>query len=388
MIISARINPLPAWRGAAGSVLVLAFLALGLAGCSGALEGKKIDYKSAGKLPPLEVPPDLAAPGPASRYSIPDAGGADRATSYSEYEKGRTTQSPGPAVPGLLRFADGIQMQRGGIQRWLVVQAAPERIWPVIKDFWQENGFLLAEEEPQAGYMETDWSESRAKVPVGGLTGLLNRALDSVVSLPERDKFRTRLERGLEPDTTEIYLSHKGLAEVYYRERDNNTRWQARPSDPELEAAMLARLAARLGVKEPETVALARAADAAPARASLVKTDAGTAVALTDGFDRAWRRVGLALDRVGFMVEDRNRSEGVYFVKYQDPEAEAPKRKGAARLAFWRSDEKKGPEQYRIRVTAATGDGGSEVRVLKQNGAADEGETAQRILGLLVEQLK
>jgi outer membrane protein assembly factor BamC len=134
----------------------------------------------------------------------------------------------------------------------------------------------------------------------------------------------------------------------------------------------------------------AQAADATPARASLVRADTGSAVALADGFDRAWRRVGLALDRVGFMVEDQNRAEGLYFVRYQDPEAEPPKRSGMSRLAFWKSDEKKGPEQYRIQVSGAksTGASGTEVKVLNSAGSADDSDTAKRILALLVEQLK
>ena len=374
-----------ALRAVLGSV----FAAVLAAGCSGALDGKKIDYKSAGKLPPLEVPPDLSSPGANTRYSVPDGPAGDK-TTYSEYEKSRAAQ--GTAVPvqsGVLPPApDRVQMQRAGIQRWLVVKAPPEQVWLTVKDFWQENGFLIAEEDPKVGYMETDWAELRAKIPVGGLTGLLNKALDSVVSLPERDKFRTRLERSADGTATEVFVSHKGMAEVYYRERDNNTRWQVRPSDPELEATMLGKLAVRLGTQEQQVKALATVADTAAPRASLVKSDVGSAVSLTDGFDRAWRRVGLALDRVGFMVEDRNRADGIYFVRYQDPEAEAPRRKGASKLAFWRSDEKKGPEEFKIQVASPKGGSGSEVRVLTQAGAADESDTAKRILALLVEQLK
>ena len=362
--------------------LWLAVAAL-VTGCAGALEGKRIEYKSAGKLPPLEVPPDLATPAGGGRYTVPSAQG--ERTTYSEYEKSRPAGTGVPAQAGVLPVTDKVSIERGGIQRWLVVKAPPEQVWLMVKDFWQENGFLLAEEDAEAGFMETDWAENRARIQVGGITGLINRALEQAVSLPERDRFRTRLERG--PDnSTEVYVSHRGMAEVYIRERINNTRWQVRPSDPELEAAMLTRLAQRLGTPEQQVKALVKAADAAQPRASLVAGDGGRAVSMPEGFDRAWRRVGLALDRVGFMVEDRNRAEGVYFVRYQDPEAEAPRRSGASRLAFWRKDERKPAEQYRIQV-AGSGDS-STVRVLDQSGKPDDSETGQRILGLLVEQLK
>lgn len=364
---------------------VIAMLLMGsvLSGCSGMFEGKKIDYKSAGKVPPLEVPPDLAPPPTGSRYSVPDA---DQKNTFTEYENKRTTPGARATTATVLSPIERVQMQRGGIQRWLVVKAPLDAVWPLVKDFWQENGFLIDSEDVRSGWMETDWAENRAKIAVGGLTGLLNRALDAVVSLPERDKFRTRLERGAD-GATEVYISHKGVAEVYVRERDNNTRWQARPTDAELEAFMLSRLAQRLGLDEPQAKAIARAADAAKPQATLVTSDVGIALSLSDPFDRAWRRVGLALDRVGFMVEDRNRADGIYFVRYQDPDAEPVKRTGVSKLAFWRSDERAGPTQYRVRV-ATQADGGSEVLVLGKDGAPEKSDTGKRILGLLAEQLK
>lgn len=362
-----------------------------VAGCTGAFEGKKIDYKSAGKLPPLEVPPDLATPTPGTRYTVPDSAPGERRT-FSEYQQQGKAAAGGGVAGAVLPATDRVRMERAGLQRWLVVEAPPDQVWPLVRDFWQENGFLIKSEEPEIGYMETDWAENRARIPVGGLTGFLNKALDAVSSLPERDKFRSRLERASDPGTTEVYISHKGIAEVYIRERDNNTRWQARPTDPELEATMLTRLANRLGLEPQQVAAIAKAADAAEARAALVRWKDVSVVALNDSFDRAWRRVGLALDRVGFMVEDRNRADGVYFVRYQDPEAEAPKKSGVSRLAFWRSDDPKNPDQFRIQVAAApdapAGASSAQVRVLDRNGAPDGSDTAKRILALLVEQLK
>jgi outer membrane protein assembly factor BamC len=383
------LSPVPAARridrpvAALSTILVATAL---LAGCGGALEGKKIDYKSASKLPPLEVPPDLAQPRTAgSRYVVPDT----QAATYSEYEKNRAAQQPVAAATQdtILPPSERVEMQRSGLQRWLVVKLPPEQVWLMVRDFWQESGFLLAQENPQIGYMETDWAESRPRVPVGGLTGLINKGLGFLSAMPERDKYRTRLERTADGDT-EVFLSHKGMAEVYYRERENNTRWQVRPTDPELEATMLSKLAVRLGAPEAKIPTLVQAADATPPRANVVRNDEGGAVALADSFDRAWRRVGLALDRVGFMVEDRNRAEGIYFVKYQDPEAESPRKKGISKLAFWRSEEKKAPDQYRIQVGVPAGGSGTEVRVLSQDGRPENSDTGKRILSLLAEQLR
>jgi outer membrane protein assembly factor BamC len=177
---------------------------------------------------------------------------------------------------------------------------------------------------------------------------------------------------------------------VYVNEGKTETRWQPRPAEPELEAEMLRRLMVRLGVEESRSKTML-ANEKPQDRAKLTRAvDGAGTLTIQESFDRAWRRVGLALDRVGFTVEDRDRSQGMYYVRYIDPEAGAKKKdeKGwLDKLAFWKSD--KGVDsktQYRIHVL---GDGpDSNVRVLTREGGVDNSETARKILGLLHEQLK
>ncbi len=374
------------------------YLLLGaaLGACSGLpsiqIESKKIDYKSAGKLPPLEVPPDLTRPGTDDRYAVPDINPKGSAT-YSQYSRERSGQ-PRAGTTAVLPAQEKVRVERDGNQRWLVVKGTPGQIWPVVKEFWQETGFIVNLEIPEAGVMETEWAENRAKIPDPGLIrGFLGRVLDQVYSSGERDKFRTRLEPGVEPGTTEIYISHRGMEEVYVSSTtagNPDTRWQPRPPDPNLEAEMLRRLMVRFGVEE--TVAksqLATAEQNAP-RATLLKGGGGGGtLALNEQFDRAWRRVGLALDRVGFTVEDRDRSKGLYFVRYIDPQIDnksAEKPGWLSKLKFWGGSDKPKAEQYRIQVKNA--DPGAQVEVLGKDGGQENSETAGRILSLLYEQLK
>jgi outer membrane protein assembly factor BamC len=369
--------------------LLLAVLAL--AACSGfEIPTKKIEYKSAGKLPPLDVPPDLTRPTGDERYVVPDVGTGGSAT-FSAYQKDRNgggaRREAGSG--GVLPVQDDAHIERAGTQRWLVVKGPPEKLWPVVKEFWQETGFLVNVEMPEAGVMETDWAENRARVPDGIIRNTLGKLLDSVYSTSERDKFRTRFERGAEPGTTEIYISHRGMEEVYTSVAKDETKWQPRPPSPELEAEMLRRLMVRLGVQEERAktqVAVAKE----PPRATLTKTTAGGALALNEQFDRAWRRVGLALDRVGFTVEDRDRSKGVYFVRYIDPQLDnktAEDKGWLSRLKFWgSSDPKKSDQQYRV-VVKDLGES-AEVNVLNKDGAPEQSPTANRILSLLHEQLR
>lgn len=375
-------------------ILAISMLAALLAACSSLpkLEGDKIEYKSAGKLPPLEIPPDLTRPSADDRYVVPDINPKGQAT-FSEYSKDRAA-APGAGSSTVLPPQDGARVERSGNQRWLVVKGEPDAVWNTLKEFWQESGFIINVENPDAGVMETDWAENRARIPDGIIRGILGKVLDSVYSTSERDKFRSRLERGAEAGTTEIYISHRGMEEVYTAPGQEQTRWQPRPADPDLEAEMLRRLMVRLGTQQERAkaeVSKTAAASASPARATLSRDQGGSTLAVIDQFDRAWRRVGLALDRVGFTVEDRDRSKGLYFVRYVDPDTDnktAEPKGFFSRLNIFSSskDKSKAAEQYRIQVKDA--DRVSQVNVLAKDGGLEKSATANRILSLLYEQLK
>ena len=370
--------------------LLLALLFVG--GCSSTqdyFEGK-VDYKSAGAtLPPLEIPPDLTTPARDNRYAVPVSGSSP--TTYSGYQAGRRD----PRLQGstVLPVFDHMRVERAGTQRWLVVQEAPERLWPQVREFWMENGFLLKIELPEAGVMETDWAENRAKIPQGLIRDFLGKVLDNLYSSAERDKFRTRLDRTQDGKGTEIYLSHRGMQEIYANlpgdtqsGASGQTTWTPREPDPELEAEFLRRLMVRLGAQDQQARQLVGEAGVPQFRAALTKGNAGVeALQVLEPFDRAWRRVGLALDRVGFTVEDRDRQKGLYFVRYADPEAEMAAKEGFFSRLF-SSSEKVKAEQFRVQVKQAGTD--SQVNVLNKGGEADTSKTAQRILSLLHEQLK
>lgn len=365
-----------------------------LGGCS-LLEEKKIDYKSAtgNSLPSLTVPPDLVQPSSDTRYVVPGSVGKGSAT-FSDYDRARGLTPEVQGARPLLPTIDKVRIERAGNQRWLVVQVPAKDAWQTVKEFWQELGFVISVESPETGVIETDWAENRAKIPLDGIRKYLGKAMDMIYSTGEQDKFRTRIESGSETGTVEIYISHRGMREVYEGtqsggdEGKGRTMWQPREADPELEAEMLHRMMVRFGTEEKRAQAML-AEKAAPPMATLIRPGDGSAtLQLPEAFDRAWRRVGLALDRIGFVVEDRDRAAGVYYVRYVDPEADGVKKKGFMdQLAFWRSDDKqKGAKKYRILVV--TGADATQVTVQNDQGERLNTETSLRIQTLLLEQLK
>lgn len=364
-------------------------------------EDKKIAYKSAAKLPPLEIPPDLVTPQTDERYIIP--GQSPGSTTFSQYKRmaGNRSGAQLDLLPGSEK--EGISIQRAGTQRWLVVPQAPEVVWPVIKEFWQDLGFLIKTETPETGVLETDWAENRAKVPEDLVNNTFSLFSSDVYATTERDKFRTRLER-TDDGATEIYISHRGMDEIIEDDSKGKPVWQPRPADPNLEAEMLTRLMIHFGIREEQAqLALTTTRNGSQERALLETSLGENTLIVYEAFDRAWRRVGLALDRVGFTVEDRNRLDGIYFVRYANPaEGETYRvsdKPGILKdLMFWKSSDAEGEKanKYRIQVREISLDS-SRIAVL---GSLDEtapadAETppvdpaaANRMLELLYEQLK
>nr|WP_229445256.1 outer membrane protein assembly factor BamC [Massilia sp. Leaf139] len=366
-------------------------MALSMAACTTVFESDKVDYKSSKKAAPLDVPPDLTQLAKDNRYAVPEGRGVATA---SGMQQGATAQAGSIVVPAAAGAAVGpvsteaVRVERAGDQRWLVVKQTPEQLWPQVRQFWEDAGFPLASESAATGIMETEWAENRSKIPQDIVRRTLGRVFDRAYSTGERDKYRTRLER-LPDGSTEIYISHRGAEEVLVGAQKETTTWTVRPNDPALEAQFLARLVARLtGATEPAAVKSAEAtvANAAPApqHAKLV----GDRVEVDEGFDRAWRRVGLALDRVGFTVEDRDRVQGVYFVRYIDPDGSNQEGFLKRLFSFGDSDKAKEAQRYRVLVKAEPNASVSSVTVQDNAGNTDASPTGKKILSLLNDELK
>ena len=358
------------------TISTLALLVAAVTGCSSiGLDSEKVNYKTDAKAKPvaLDVPPDLSQLSRESRYALP--GGTVSAATLEQQNRTAT----GITAPA--KLAD-VRVERSGTQRWLVVQRPADRVWPLVREFWVENGFTYTSEQANIGLLETEWAENRAKLPQDFLRRTLGKLMDGLYSTGERDKYRTRVE-SLSADTTEISISHRGMMEVYKDSSKTSTIWQPRPSDPSLEAEFLRRLMIKLGSTAEQATQSVDAPQAPPATLVSVN-DKQQVILYVESFDVAWRRVGVALDRTGFTVEDRDRNQGLYFVRYV--EKPDPDKQSFLNRLLNRTPEPEGPVRYRILLTREGT--GSRISVLNSNGEADTSSASQRILKLLIDELK
>ena len=389
------------------------------------------DYKGAGRAKPLEVPPDLTGVSASDAYSVP--GGS---TTYNTYSQGQEGQEAG--VEKILPTSDGVRMEKAGAQRWLVVNAPAEKIWPVVREFWIDQGFAVRVENADTGVMETEWIQAdaiKAAEDKRNVGQKFDQWLDKLSGLADRRKFRTRLERGEKDGSTEIYMTHRtvsgspddgkneiqtqlGKIDTGYRSDGTPSNKTAEANDADLDVELLRRLMVKLGISDKQAQQIA-ANPNSEKRAEVTKeADSSVTLTLSDPYDRGWRRVGLALDRIGFVTEDKDRSKGIYFVRYTDVDIDdsPTKKKGLLeslkfwgkddpevenkskpkdektiidKLKFWKGDDGKTDpsKQYRIQLSDAD-NGKTRVNVVDADGKNNRSSTGNRIIALLYDQLK
>ena len=367
--------------------LCIAVLAASLNGCAW-LGINKADNTPAKQRAALEVPPDLARPAGDDLAAVP----AEAATTFSAHAaKTATENAASPAPTGVtgtpVATNKPARLERDGSLRWLVVDGEPERAWVKAREYFLLNNLKLSVEDPKTGILESDWIERPANIGSGFFGSLLSK----IHSTGLRDKIRVRTERGRVAGTSEIYVAHQGLEEVVVSGGGTQviqTAWQPRATDPEMEAEILAKLLVHFGLDESQ--AKTQVASVANERVPVVK---GELILAQDDLDAAWRRVGLALDRAGVITEDRDRSAGIYYVRYKDA-TQAGKRRGAFSWLLGDSDKGAGPDakaelpndrfQVRLKSLAI----GTKVAVFDVKGEPDTSGSGQQLLSVLQQQLR
>lgn len=374
-------------------LLLIAAAVSAAAGCASykeAVEGQKTAYRTAEKREQgLEVPPDLTAQSADEQFLIPGESSSG-SVSAAEFYSGGSARPAGSRQQTqsepVLVASDDVKIKRVGNLRSLEVRMPPEQLWPKLREFWKETGFELAVDDPKIGLMETNWAENRANIPLDGVRKIIGTVFDGIYSSNTRDRYRTRVEP-IEGGV-EVFVTHRGMEENYTDQAQSNLVWMNRPNDPELEAEMLNRIMAKLTGDEA-----AAAASGRPAGQELIsvqKKPDGTSIVLAEDFPLAWRRVGFGLDRAGFIVEDRDRSNGVYYVKYIPDSASAEgEKKGFFGKIFGGSSNDtslKADQRFQV-VVAPEGDKFTSVKFTSERGAAVDAavsnEAANKLAGKL-----
>jgi len=279
-----------------------------IASCSSTTRDYKGAYEASVDLQDLTIPPGLSTPEAGGDSALPEL--QQSIKTYSGYEEKQGTEEKA-------RYAqsyEGMRFIRSGNLVWLEIDAAGEEIWDDVRTFFVRLGFKIKREQPRIGYMETDWLENRYDTP----TNFLTEFFSGLYSSGFMDKYRIRLEWDEQQKKTRVFIRHQGLEEVVDGDQDDNlavvqTKWVPRQPDPELEIEMLTRFMSFRGLETKVAEQIAGSAKSTQLTKLDVEGDT-TRLTINEPFSRAWRHIGSALDRLGFLVEDKNRSAKVYYI--------------------------------------------------------------------------
>jgi len=375
-------------------------LAASLAGCTTISDwfgNDKTSYRTqARQVEALQVPPDLSQLN--NRTVAPGAviSAAEMQANAANGGAPRTAGTPGVGGPArvALNAVGDVKFEKNSSERWLHSALPAEQLWPQVRNFWLDQGYAIGSEAPEVGAIETDWYEDRSKIPSDLIRSTLGKIFDNLWDTGLRDRYRTRLERD-PAGGTNIYITQQGMAEVFSDNSRSNLVWRSRPNDPQLEATMLSRLMLKLGGAEPDAKAVADSAapapntpkldDAAVAQKPRSLAEVPNQLAMAEGFDRAWRRVAQSLDRHGFTVEDRDRTQGLFYLRYADP-TQAGKEEPNFFQKLFGAKESGWANKYRVKVQSEGEK--STVLILDNTGKQSTDENAKRILSMLMDDIK
>lgn len=355
-----------------------------------AVESQKVVYKKAEKRDVgLDVPPDLTAQQPDDQFSIPgDSGTTNDVTASSYYSQNNRAGAVAVSSQPVLVTTDDIKIEQVGNTRSLLLKnIPPEKLWPTLEGFWTKQGFELVTNDPKIGVMQTDWKENRAAIPMDGVRKVLGKFIDGIYSSNQRDRYLTRVER-TSNGGSEVFITHRGMEETYTDKSQTELKWVPRKPDPELEAIMTNRLLVKLTGDE-EAAKKTGVETSKPLISVQKDASKGPLIVLNEAFPEAWRRIGVGLDRSGFIVEDRDRENGTYYVRYApDSAAGSDKEPGFFGKLFGQSnDSLTSGKRFQVLVQAKP-DNTCTARFVSDKGADVPVKLADQAVGKLAPQLQ
>ena len=335
-------------------ILLIIPMAASLSACSflfgedGVFPDNRDRYDEATELSEISVPADLSAEAIESNFPIPEVAGS------LQLEVAYEVPRPTPLTAG--SAYDAVRIQRLGDQSWVLVSVPPGQLWPQVRAFLSATGIGVAATDPAAGLIETQWVK------------LEDRPLST--------RFRFRVESGIQRNTAELYVLQQNRA-------PDDDDWPAGSDDLELEGDML-RDVAQFIANSAEAAPVSMIADRAMGDAGRIELeDAGSEsrLRLLLPFNRAWASTNKGLTDAGFDIDDRNRSEGIYYVTFvgQDDDEDD------GWFSWLVSDDDKNPmmgRSFRV-LMSEEADGEVYIRMVDQDGEALTRREQQGLLTLL-----
>ena len=171
-----------------------------------------------------------------------------------------------------------VQLRRLGELMWIYVETLPSTSWPISKSYWETSDYEIITTNPVTGEID--------------------------INLDSSSKLKMTIEHGIKEASTEIFL-------LQLDKETNNI-----VSNPELIQSELSSLvnyfAETVGQFSGTSLAAQNLNDLK--KAKIFVENGRTVIELGLSYERAWSSVSKAIEAANIVTNDKNRSEGIFYV--------------------------------------------------------------------------
>ena len=206
---------------------------------------------------------------------------------YPVNDAGESIVNSGVPKPRQIFATSGnssVQLRRLGELMWIYVETLPSTSWPITKSYWNTSSFETLNADPLTGEIEINFDETSV--------------------------LRMKIEHGIKEASTEIFLAqiNKSSNEII--------------SNPDLIQSELSNLVNYFAESVDQFSGTSLAAQNLNdiKKAKIFVEDGQTVIELDLNFDRAWSSVSKAMNASEIFTNDKNRSNGIFYVSYAEEE--------------------------------------------------------------------
>ncbi len=242
-----------------------------IGGPNGYFPEKKYDFLEEEIEADITLPTNLDSPNTENHYPVGDPSNLEN-----------VLEVPKPRQIFSSSGDSSVQLRRLGELMWIYIETLPSTSWPISKNYWDTSEYDVIKADPVSGEIDIDFSQS--------------------------SKLQMRVEHGIKEASTEVFL---------YKINKISGDIESDPEFVQMEMEkMIDYYADSLSSFTGTSLAAQNLNEMK--KAKIFTEDGMTVISLDLNFDRAWSSVSKALNAAEIVTNDRDRSNGTFYVSFAE----------------------------------------------------------------------
>ncbi|MDA9688196.1 outer membrane protein assembly factor BamC [Gammaproteobacteria bacterium] len=297
-----------------------------IGGPNGYFPEKKYDFLEEEIEADITLPSNLDSPDTENHYPVGDPSNLEN-----------VLEVPKPRQIFSSSGDSSVQLRRLGELMWIYIETLPSTSWPISKNYWDTSEYDVIKADPVSGEIDIDFSQS--------------------------SKLQMRVEHGIKEASTEVFL---------YKINKISGDIESDPEFVQIEMEkMIDYYADSLSNFTGTSLAAQNLNEMK--KAKIFTEDGMTVISLDLNFDRAWSSVSKALNAAEIVTNDRDRSNGTFYVSFAEKDDRRFRLFGG-RSSNDNTQNNQFGQSSQFEITITQENNKSYVRAISKNGNIEESE--------------